>query len=139
MLLNGLTKPPHLIRSEIVVLYLFFIYANVPKLAEAGFYFSPSTGQPDNVTCFVCQGRFDGWEPEDDPISEHLKHMSSCGWALNASIKQRRDAGDKLPGQDPICAELIEARGATFMGQWPHEGKRGWQPKTEKVLSIAIW
>lgn len=38
---------------------------------------------------------------------------------------------------DPMSAELLEARKSTFHGRWPHEGKRGWTCKTQKVGESA--
>lgn len=45
------------------------------KLAAAGFYF---TGIDDKVKCFACDVSLWCWEPEDDPISEHLKKEPEC-------------------------------------------------------------
>lgn len=36
--------------------------------------------------------------------------------------------------EDPSSEKMVEARRATFMSSWPHEGKRGWVCKTEKVI-----
>ena len=36
-------------------------------MAEAGFYHTPSSNEPDLVTCYVCYKEMDGWEPTDDP------------------------------------------------------------------------
>lgn len=35
--------------------------------------------------------------------------------------------------EDPTSARIVEARRATFSSMWPHDGKRGWLCKTEKV------
>lgn len=37
--------------------------------------------------------------------------------------------------EDPASERMVEARRATFMSSWPHEGKRGWVCKTEKVTT----
>lgn len=71
----------------------------------------------------------DGWEEDDDPVVEHLKHSPDCGWAINMGIEQQ--ANDKL--QDPSCEEMLDARRMTFGVNWPHEHKRGWVCKTQKV------
>lgn len=38
-----------------------------------------------------------------------------------------------IDDEDPMSAKLVEARKATFGDRWPHEGKRGWTCKTQKV------
>lgn len=51
---------------------------NVKSMAAAGFYFVGNNDEPDLVECFICGKQLDGWEPEDDPWSEHVKHKSDC-------------------------------------------------------------
>lgn len=102
-------------------------------LAKAGFYYKASSGK-DNVQCFMCERQLDGWEEEDDPLQEHLKHGSDCAWALLASIEQE-SAFDTSNMDDPTSSRIADARRITFetMG-WPHENKRGWTCKTEKMV-----
>ncbi|XP_047995398.1 baculoviral IAP repeat-containing protein 5 [Leguminivora glycinivorella] len=54
---------------------------NVRNMAEAGFY-SVATGDDDAdaAKCFLCGKELDGWEPEDDPWSEHKSHASKCAF-----------------------------------------------------------
>ncbi|TLS30981.1 hypothetical protein PpBr36_03284 [Pyricularia pennisetigena] len=105
------------------------------ELAKAGFYFDPHPSNPDNVTCFLCHKQMDGWEAEDNPIEEHLKHSPSCGWAVTAAVEAEYDG---LEQADPREARLLEARKATFAGRWPYESKKGWKCKT-KQLAEAGW
>ena len=91
----------------------------------------PSSSSPDNVECFLCHKALDGWEEDDDPIAEHLTHSPDCGWAIVTSLEKRRD--DPARKKDPLSDEMKEARRATFAGIWPHDGKKGWACKTEKV------
>ncbi|EQL01758.1 Inhibitor of Apoptosis domain containing protein [Ophiocordyceps sinensis CO18] len=101
------------------------------SLAGAGFYFSPTPASPDNVTCFLCGHGLDGWGAGDDPLLEHLKHASHCGWAVVAAIQ----AGvGEYAQQDPNAPDMMEARKATFAGMWPHEGKKGWKCKTKQLV-----
>lgn len=72
----------------------------------------------------------DGWEEDDDPFIEHLTHSSGCGWAIMMNIA--RQSSNPAEIQDPTSPVIEEARRATFI-TWPHEGKRGWVCKTEKV------
>lgn len=47
-------------------------------MAEAGFYWTGTERENDTATCFVCGKTLDGWESEDDPWKEHLKHAPQC-------------------------------------------------------------
>ncbi|KAI9830821.1 MAG: hypothetical protein M1819_005346 [Sarea resinae] len=105
-------------------------------LARAGFFYRPTASSADNVACFLCRKSLDGWEEEDSPVSEHLHHSPTCGWAVNAGIAQRKE--DEHPvEEDPLSDELMEARKATFMDLWPHEGKRGWTCKMQKMVEAG--
>ena len=58
-------------------------YANPDTLAEAGFYFSPSSDHRDSVKCFMCEKELSDWEKDDDPFKIHLeKARGTCAWAL---------------------------------------------------------
>ncbi len=83
----------------------------------------------------MCHKHLDGWEDDDDPLAEHLKHSPDCGWAITAAIeKQDKD----LSQEYPASVRMIEARKATFGDQWPHEGKKGWKCKVKQVcLSLG--
>ena len=43
------------------------------RMAAAGFYLAPTDDEPDLARCFFCRRELDGWEPEDDPMSEHRR------------------------------------------------------------------
>ncbi|CAK7207855.1 hypothetical protein SEUCBS139899_010670 [Sporothrix eucalyptigena] len=104
-------------------------------LARAGFFFNPQPSNPDNVRCFLCHKDLDGWEEDDDPLQEHLKHSGSCGWAICAAIEL--DLGEVV-NDDPRLPYLLDARKSTFAGRWPYESKKGWKCKT-KQLAEAGW
>ncbi|KAK5169265.1 hypothetical protein LTR04_005909 [Oleoguttula sp. CCFEE 6159] len=106
------------------------------ELAQAGFFYKPTSNNPDNVMCFLCKRSLDGWEPADDPVSEHLQHSPECGWAINMGIKQRNDKLDRAE-EDPMGDAMVEARKATFQASWPHEAKRGWKCKTQKMVEAG--
>jgi len=36
------------------------------------------TGDRDKVKCFFCQVEIMSWEPEEDPIEEHLRWSPDC-------------------------------------------------------------
>lgn len=56
--------------------------ATPSRLAQAGFYFEPSTSKPDNVLCFMCGYALGNWEDQDDPFKVHVEHSPKCAWAI---------------------------------------------------------
>ena len=84
------------------------------------------------MTCYACRRELDGWEVDDDPIKEHLGFSPDCGWAIQVSLEQETEDGGH-GGEDPMSEKMIEARKATFGDMWPHEKKRGWSCKVQKV------
>ena len=107
--------------------------ADNTQLAKSGFYYHPTTSCQDNATCFLCQSNLDGWEKDDDPVMEHLKHSPSCGWAITVYTEQSIESGSPAE-ENPMSEGMLSARLMTFGAQWPHENKRGWTCKTQKVL-----
>ncbi|KIX03405.1 uncharacterized protein Z518_06957 [Rhinocladiella mackenziei CBS 650.93] len=105
-------------------------------LAKAGFYYKPSSTSNDNTICYLCGRSLDGWETDDDPVEEHLKHSSDCGWAILMSAEQDGNL-DTNTMEDPTGPQFADARRATFSIGWPHESKRGWTCKTEKMVEAG--
>ncbi|KAF4992173.1 hypothetical protein FDECE_13789, partial [Fusarium decemcellulare] len=103
-------------------------------LARAGLFFSPTPQNPDNVVCYLCHKGLDGWESNDDPLIEHLKHAPECGWAIVAAIES--EVGD-FAQEDPSQPYMKEARKATFAGRWPHDSKKGWKCKTKQLVDAG--
>jgi hypothetical protein len=106
--------------------------ANNSQLARAGFFYRPTSSCPDNTTCYLCQSNLDGWEEDDNPTEEHLKHARNCGWAISVCIEQAIEDGNHSL-EDPMSQNMRDARYMTFGSNWPHEHKRGWTCKTQKV------
>ncbi|EFQ98560.1 hypothetical protein MGYG_01587 [Nannizzia gypsea CBS 118893] len=104
------------------------------ELAHAGFYYTPTALSPDNTTCFLCERSLDGWEEGDDPFTEHLHFSPECGWAIMMAIT--RKTSDPSQIEDPTSSKIADARRATFFS-WPHDGKRGWLCKTEKMVEAG--
>ncbi|CAK8690040.1 unnamed protein product [Clavelina lepadiformis] len=48
------------------------------KLSHSGFFRPNPDSDPDLVRCFVCHKDLEGWEPNDEPESEHKSHSSKC-------------------------------------------------------------
>ncbi|KAK5133570.1 hypothetical protein LTR08_007609 [Meristemomyces frigidus] len=108
------------------------------ELARAGFFYRPAQDSLDNVQCFLCAVKLDGWEAEDAPLGEHIAHSDACAWAV--SLSTMRLEGDRSEeGRDPLCEALVAARQGTFhAGEgWPHEGKRGWRCKVGKMVEAG--
>lgn len=101
------------------------------QLAQAGFYYKPYESNPDNTVCFHCSRALDGWEEDDNPITEHLKHSPECGWAIMMDIQQSSSNPKKI--EDPTSERIVQARAATFGTSWPHDGKKGWVCQSVKV------
>ncbi|KAL9124161.1 MAG: hypothetical protein Q9217_006484 [Psora testacea] len=108
--------------------------ASSKAITTTGFFFQPTTSCPDNVTCYLCRSNLDGWEDDDNPIDEHLKHSSGCGWAVAVFVERAIEHGDRNV-EDPMSEAMIEARRMTFGTMWPHENKRGWLCKIRKRRS----
>lgn len=105
-------------------------------LAKAGFYYKPLPTSNDNAMCYLCDRSLDGWEPDDDPVQEHVTHSSDCGWAILMSLGQEGTT-DVNTMEDPTGKLYVEARRATFSIGWPHESKRGWTCKVEKMVEAG--
>ena len=103
------------------------------QLARAGFFYRPTSSCPDNTSCYLCESNLDGWEPSDNAVEEHLKHSPNCGWAITIATELDIEDGNQCQ-EDPMCDKMLDARKMTFGSRWPHESKRGWTCKTQKVF-----
>ncbi|KAJ5385481.1 hypothetical protein N7517_003392 [Penicillium concentricum] len=102
------------------------------ELAHAGFYYKPYETNPDNTTCFECHRALDGWEEDDNPVTEHLKHAPDCGWAIMMDLQQ--SSSNPASIEDPTGDRITQARLSTFGTAWPHDGKKGWVCQSEKMV-----
>lgn len=111
----------------------------VLQLAKAGFFYRPAPDSLDNVQCFHCEIKLDGWEPEDDPLQEHLAHSDSCNWAQAVSAGVSAKLAGPAASIDPMNEDVIAARRGTFENGsgWPHEGKRGWKCKIQRMAEAG--
>jgi len=110
---------------------------NYHQLARAGLFYHPTSSSPDNTTCYLCQRSLDGWEEDDDAVVEHLKHAPECGWAVTIAIEQDVENGS-YSLEDPMSEKVLNARRMTFGSNWPHEHKKGWACKTNKVCFLCF-
>ncbi|CAK3761337.1 Hypothetical predicted protein [Lecanosticta acicola] len=108
-------------------------------LARAGFFYRPATDSADNVQCFCCAVKLDGWEESDDAIQEHLAHTDYCDWATVISVRREDDDERDPEIRDPMSVEMTAARTGTFMHGygWPHEHKKGWKCKISKLVDAG--
>lgn len=108
-------------------------------LARAGFFSRPASDSADNVQCFDCGVKLDGWEENDDAIREHLAHTDYCDWATVISVHREDDDQMEPEMRDPLSSEMVSARTATFAhgGGWPHENKKGWKCKIGKLVDAG--
>ncbi|XP_063700335.1 death-associated inhibitor of apoptosis 1-like [Culicoides brevitarsis] len=63
-------------------------------LAQIGFYY---TGTNDLVKCFFCNVEIGMWQPEDNPVDEHLR------WSPNCPLLHGRETSN-----EPIDAEALK-------------------------------
>lgn len=85
--------------------------ADPKKLAKAGFYIHENDDLNDVVTCFMCKKSLDGWEADDDPWTEHVKHSSTCP-LVNLNLKENRILlfrKCKWPHMEPNIEKMAEA------------------------------
>ncbi|CAL8111027.1 unnamed protein product [Orchesella dallaii] len=58
--------------------HMEYRWALPEKMAQAGFYHSPSSNGDDRAMCFTCNVCLVSWEPTDEPWSEHERHSPFC-------------------------------------------------------------
>ena len=120
---TGMSQGPKIIGS--------FMLTRI-QLARAGFSYQPTFSSPDNTTCYLCESNIDGWEEGDNAIEEHLKLSPKCGWAITIATELEIEHGSQSQ-EDPMSERMLNARRMTFASRWPHETKRGWTCKTQRV------
>ncbi|KAJ1947130.1 hypothetical protein GGF37_000651 [Kickxella alabastrina] len=128
--------------------------AQPDTLALAGFSFNPVKDAPDNVQCFHCGFELTGWEPSDDPFSEHYAHQPSCTYATLHCQTREAHLGNKVEWKgwpvNDMDAETkkrlldmrsdVATRLATFNeNEWPHTGRKDWNVTPEKLASAGFY
>ncbi|KAG7094252.1 hypothetical protein E1B28_007857 [Marasmius oreades] len=118
--------------------------ATPQKLAEAGFFFDPSPGDKDSVTCYMCNKQLSEWAEEDDPFEIHFEKCGKkCGWAsVKCGFVEDKDGTDGFAFKDknrlPTSKAMEKARLLTFIweDQWPHD-KANYQSVNSKSMARA--
>lgn len=73
------------------------------ELAAAGFFYLSGLFSPsDQTMCFYCGGCLKNWEPEDDPVEEHVKWFRTCKFIQKVIAKKQ------LEKKDNACASPTE-------------------------------
>ncbi|EKM56921.1 uncharacterized protein PHACADRAFT_141944 [Phanerochaete carnosa HHB-10118-sp] len=117
--------------------------ANPETLAEAGFYFTPSVGNLDAVTCFICRKELSDWEEGDDPFAEHVRRGSSCCWAIaRCGLRDDMDEDGNFVFPDPArlpSSKLMEkARADSYGANWPHDTVKGHGANSKKMAKAGF-
>lgn len=70
-------------------------YVDIKKLAKAGFFYA---FKGDNVHCAFCRGQVCRWDREDDPMSEHARHFTTCPFIMGGDVGNEPFGEDPFPG-----------------------------------------
>ncbi|KAJ6561078.1 hypothetical protein DFH09DRAFT_1279334 [Mycena vulgaris] len=121
--------------------------ATPETLAEAGFYFDPSTDDPDNATCFMCNKQVTEWAEDDDPFDIHwTKCAKVCAWAnLRCGLRRDTDSEGNYVFSDksrlPTSKAMEKARLETFTGQgwkWKHDKNKKHGATAKKMANAGF-
>lgn len=63
---------------KIYMCILFFRWALPDQMAQAGFYYKPTSVGDDRAMCFTCSVCLVCWDRTDEPWSEHERHSPGC-------------------------------------------------------------
>lgn len=70
-------------------------FVDTKKLAKAGFFYAFSG---DRVFCAFCRGQVCKWDRDDDPMSEHARHFSTCPFIMGGEVGNEPLGEDPFPG-----------------------------------------
>lgn len=68
---------------------------DIKKLAKAGFFYAFNG---DNVHCAFCRGQVCRWDRDDDPMSEHARHFTTCPFIMGGEVGNEPIGEDPFPG-----------------------------------------
>ncbi|KAH8383332.1 hypothetical protein KR009_008020 [Drosophila setifemur] len=87
---------------------------SISKMAEAGFYWTGTKRENDTATCFVCGKTLDGWESDDDPWKEHLKHAPQCEFVKMGCPERELSVSQFLEILRTVIKESIDKKSKAF-------------------------
>ncbi|EDV91550.1 GH13432 [Drosophila grimshawi] len=96
---------------------------SIGKMAEAGFYWTGTKRENDTATCFVCGKTLDGWESEDDPWKEHLKHAPQCEFVKLGCAEKDMTVDQFLKIFHAVVNSSIEKSVKQFKAQFAKENE----------------
>lgn len=70
-------------------------YVDIKKLAKAGFFYA---FDGDNVHCAFCRGQVCRWDRDDDPMTEHARHFTTCPFIMGGEVGNEPIGDDPFPG-----------------------------------------
>lgn len=70
-------------------------FVDIKKLAKAGFFYAFNG---DNVHCAFCRGQVCRWDRDDDPMSEHARHFTTCPFIMGGEVGNEPLGDDPFPG-----------------------------------------
>lgn len=70
-------------------------HVDIKKLAKAGFFY---VFNGDNVHCAFCRGQVCRWDRDDDPMSEHARHFTTCPFIMGGEVGNEPIGEDPFPG-----------------------------------------
>ncbi|KIY72797.1 hypothetical protein CYLTODRAFT_486035 [Cylindrobasidium torrendii FP15055 ss-10] len=118
-------------------------FAATPEtLAEAGFFWTPATGDEDAATCYKCQKEISDWTEEDDPFDIHFtKCAKSCSWAflrcgLRTDVKDGRFVSTEK-NRFPNSKAMENARLDTFV-DWKHDRTKNSTCSSKKLAHAGF-
>lgn len=70
-------------------------YVDIKKLAKAGFFY---VFRGDHVQCAFCRGLVSRWDRDDDPMTEHSRHFTTCPFVMGGEVGNEPLGEDPFPG-----------------------------------------
>ena len=68
-------------------------------------------GAQNTVCCFFCDGRINSWQPNDDPMTEHRRRFSQCGFLrLTSEAEDERTAATESSHEVNTALSLYQCK-----------------------------
>lgn len=118
-------------------------YVDIKKLAKAGFFY---TFSGDKVHCAFCRGQVCRWDRDDDPMSEHAKHFTTCPFIMGGEVGNEPLGEDPFPGPKrprpyDVCGTYPpfppnDTRSQQVFGEVPHPPQQHQNDAQSDISSI---
>lgn len=121
-------------------------YPSPSHFASLGLFFSPTATQPDRVLSYIDGTEISGFAAGDSLQQRLEVAHAKDPWLM---IIRSKDAGktsetdeQRMTYEDedmlPNGQSMTQARRRTFADLWPHDGKRGWKPSSQKLAQAGF-